>query len=150
MGGWFSKPKEPKSTQEPTKSKAQQQISEADIVKSKIKISRDRVNNIVKAKNNDISKIDEKIKDQLAIYQETGSKKKLLPLLRVKKDLENFIETAEVRIKLLNEKLSEVEIQQINVDVTNTLKPRQSMLLMIPINISSKYKIIWKKMTGKE
>lgn len=59
MGGWFSKP----PNKEPTKSKAQQQVSEADIVKSKIKLSRDRVNNIVKAKNNDISKIDEKIKD---------------------------------------------------------------------------------------
>lgn len=131
MGGWFSKP----PNKEPTKSKAQQQVSEADIVKSKIKLSRDRVNNIVKAKNNDISKIDEKIKDQLTIYQETGNKKKLLPLLKVKKDLENFIESAEVRIKLLNEKLSEVEMQQVNVDVTYTLKPRLSMLLMIPTNI---------------
>ena len=56
-------------------------------------------------------------------------------MLKVKKDLENFIESAEVRIKLLNEKLSEVEMQQVNVDVTYTLKPRLSMLLMIPTNI---------------
>jgi hypothetical protein len=38
-------------------------------VKSKLKISRDKVNNIIKAKNLDIDKVDEKIKEQLPTYQ---------------------------------------------------------------------------------
>lgn len=51
------------------KSKAQEQVYEVDIVKAKLKTSRDRVNNIIKAKNNDIGKIDSKIKELLPEYQ---------------------------------------------------------------------------------
>lgn len=61
MGSFFSrKPKEPVA-----KSKAQQQVHNVDVVKSKLKISRDKVNNIVKAKNADLSQINNKIKEQL-------------------------------------------------------------------------------------
>lgn len=86
-----------------------------DVVKSKLKISRDKVNNMVKAKNSDIAHINNKIKEQLPEFEQTGNKKKLVPLLKAKKDLETFVENAEVRVKLLNEKLSEVEMQQVNV-----------------------------------
>lgn len=44
------------------KSKAQEQVYEVDIVKAKLKTSRDRVNNMIKAKNNDIANIDAKLK----------------------------------------------------------------------------------------
>jgi hypothetical protein len=61
MGSLFSKKnKEPAPSV--TKSKAQQQVQNVDVVKSKLKISRDKVNNIVKAKNLDIERIEGKIK----------------------------------------------------------------------------------------
>lgn len=63
-------------------------------MKSKLKISRDKVNNIVKAKNIDIERVEAKIKDELPAYQETGNKKKIVPLLKAKKDLQTFVENA--------------------------------------------------------
>lgn len=83
-------------------------MQDVDVVKSKLKLARDKVNNIIKAKNADIGHLNAKIKEELPAYQETGSKKRLVPLLKAKKDLENFVENAGVRMKLLNEKLSEV------------------------------------------
>lgn len=38
-------------------------------------------------------------------------------MLRARKDLETFVENADVRVKLLNDKLHEVEMQQVNADV---------------------------------
>lgn len=63
MGSLFSK-SEKKKEKKPdvTKSKAQEQVHNVDVVKSKLKISRDKVNNIVKAKNLDIEKVEAKIK----------------------------------------------------------------------------------------
>ena len=51
MGFIFSK-KENSEEQKnkPTKSKAQEQVQNVDVVKSKLKISRDKVNNIIKQK----------------------------------------------------------------------------------------------------
>lgn len=117
MGNLFSKKKEEKPVASVTKSKAQEQVQNVDVVKSKLKISRDKVSNIIKAKNLDIQRVDQKIKQQLPAYQETGNKRKIVPLLKAKKDLEAFVDNADVRIKLLNEKLSEVEMQQVNADV---------------------------------
>ena len=77
-------------------------------MKSKLKVSRDKVNNIIKAKNLDIDRIDAKIKEELPAFQETNNKKKMVPLLKAKKDLQTFVDNADVRLKLLNEKLSEV------------------------------------------
>lgn len=63
MGSLFSKDSNKKSKkQEVTKSKAQQQVHNVDVVKSKLKISRDKVNNIIKAKNLDVERVDAKIK----------------------------------------------------------------------------------------
>lgn len=77
-------------------------------MKSKLKVSRDKVNNIIKAKNLDIDRIDAKIKEEIPAFQETNNKKKMIPLLKAKKDLQTFVDNADVRLKLLNEKLSEV------------------------------------------
>ena len=41
----------------------------------------------------------------------------MIPLLKAKKDLNSFIENAEVRQKLINDKLAEVEMQKVNVEV---------------------------------
>lgn len=65
MGLIFSK-KEPEP--KVTKSKAQEQVYNVDVVKSKLKISRDKVNNIIKAKNADISQINAKIKEELPAF----------------------------------------------------------------------------------
>lgn len=48
-----------------TKSKAQEQVYEVDVVKAKLKLSRDKVNTMIKAKNRDIENIDTKIKELL-------------------------------------------------------------------------------------
>ena len=63
----------------------------------------------------------------------------MVPLLTAKRDLEKFVDSAEVRIKLLNEKLSEVEMQQVNAEVHHK-KFRLSTHLKIPTNISNKCK----------
>ena len=41
---------------------AASQVKEVDIVKSKLKIAKDKINNYAKAKNKDIEHIDEEIK----------------------------------------------------------------------------------------
>lgn len=48
----------------------------------------------MKAKNIDIERVEAKIKDELPAYQETGNKKKIVPLLKAKKDLQTFVENA--------------------------------------------------------
>lgn len=58
MGNLFSKKKEEKPVASVTKSKAQEQVQNVDVVKSKLKISRDKVSNIIKAKNLDIQRVD--------------------------------------------------------------------------------------------
>lgn len=68
MGGWFSKNKN-KQKENVTKSKAQEQVYEVDIVKAKLKIARDRVKTMIKAKNNDIDKINEQLKALVPQYQ---------------------------------------------------------------------------------
>ena len=62
MGSFFVKSKKKDPPAQVTKSKAQQQVQNVDVVKSKLKISRDKVNNIIKAKNVDIGRVDVKIK----------------------------------------------------------------------------------------
>lgn len=64
MGSLFSR-KDKQKQKEPNKSKAQEQVQNVDVVKSKLKISRDKVNNMIKAKNSDIAHINNKIKEQI-------------------------------------------------------------------------------------
>lgn len=50
-------------------------------------------------------------------YEQTGNKKNLIPLLKARKNLQEFVDNADVRKRLLNDKLAEVEMQQVNADV---------------------------------
>jgi hypothetical protein len=60
MGSWFSRSKN--NNNPPPKKPAASQINESDVVKSKLKIAREKVNNYAKAKNNDIAHIEKQIK----------------------------------------------------------------------------------------
>ena len=50
-------------------------------------------------------------------YERTGNKKPLVPLLQAKKELNKMIENGDVRLRLVNDKLNEVEMQQLNKEV---------------------------------
>lgn len=84
----------------------------------KLKTARDRINNFLSLKNRDIANIDAKINEKLPSYHQTGDKKQMLPLLKTKKDINTLISNGEVRLRLINDKLAEVELQKINADVT--------------------------------
>lgn len=103
---------------EPAPPVSRSQIESVDIVKVKLKTARDRINNIINSKNRDIGIIDGKINEKIPAYQQTGNKKQIVPLLKAKKDLNTFVENAELRLRLVNDKLAEVQLQKINVDVT--------------------------------
>ena len=105
MGGWLYTPAP--QQQPPTKS----QIQKVDIVKVKLKQARDNINLFIKKKEKDLEAVDEKISVEVNKYQETQNKKPLIPLLKVKKDIQGMINNADVRMKLINEKLAEVELQ---------------------------------------
>lgn len=107
----------PRKEEEPVREK-KNQVEEVDIVKVKLKQARDKINQFINAKNRDLAQIDAQIKEKIPRYQETGNKKELVPLLKAKKDLNTMIDNADVRLKLVNEKLGEVEMQQLNKDVT--------------------------------
>ena len=64
MGSLFSskKKKQPDEKSSQLQSEAKEQVYEVDIVKSKLKISRDKINTMLKAKNADIATIDAQIK----------------------------------------------------------------------------------------
>ena len=103
----------PKKQEEPVNEK-KKNVQDVDIVKVKLKQARDKINNFIKQKNNDIAHIDAQLKEKIPKYQETGNKKELVPLLKTKKDLQTLVDNADVRVKLINDKLHEVEMQQIN------------------------------------
>ena len=47
-------------------------------------------------------------------YEQTGSKKKMVPYLNVKKTIKMNIEQAEMQLNLIIEQLGQVEISQMN------------------------------------
>lgn len=106
-----------KEAEDPPQEK-NKQVQDVDIVKVKLKQARDRINNFINAKNRDVKHIDDQIKEKIPRFQETGNKKELVPLLKAKKDLNTMIENADVRLRLINDKLAEVEMQQVNADVS--------------------------------
>lgn len=53
----------------------QSKIEDVDIVKVKLKTTRDKINNIISAKNRDIGQLDVKINQKVPAYQKTGNKK---------------------------------------------------------------------------
>lgn len=72
----------------------------------------------------------------------------MLPLLKAKKDINDYIANAEVRLRLVNDKLAEVELQKINADVFFKIY-RQLMHLKILINILSNCKMSCREGIGK-
>ena len=97
----------PKEEIQPKKEK-NKNIEQIDIVKVKLKQARDKINNFIAAKNRDIDHIDAQLKEKVPKYQETGNKKQLVPLLKAKKDLQTLVDNGRVRVRLINDKLSEV------------------------------------------
>ena len=89
-----------------------------DVVKFKLKKARDTIQKFVQRKEKDRAKLDEQIKEATPEYQETGNKRKIVPLLQAKKQLNQIIESGETRLKLVGNKLDEVEMQQINAEVS--------------------------------
>ena len=63
MGSLFGKGK--KNEEKGDNKKNQSQIQEVDIVKSKLKIAKDKINNFSKAKSKEINQIDEEIKTKI-------------------------------------------------------------------------------------
>jgi hypothetical protein len=112
MGIWCFSKSEPEKEIEPIPKK--QEIQKVDEVKFKLKKARDTIKTFINHKNKDIAEIDAKIAEKVPAFKETGNKKELIPLLRAKKDLQKIAENGEVRLKLVNTKLEEVEMQQIN------------------------------------
>ena len=64
-----------------------------------------------------MERIDTQIKQKMSEYERTKNKKIMIPLLKAKKDLQKMIDTGDIRLKLVNEKLSEVQMKQMDVDV---------------------------------
>lgn len=83
----------------------------------KLKQARDKIKAFISKKNADVAQIDVQIKDKLPKYEQTKNKKELIPLLKAKKDLLDMIQKGDVRLKLVNEKLAEVQLQQMNKEV---------------------------------
>ena len=82
-------------------------------------------------------------------YQETQNKKPLVPLLRAKKELVKAVEQGDVRLKLVNEKLAEVEMNQMNKEVAFVLF-RPLTPLRTPTNISKRFRRRLRTRTGRE
>jgi hypothetical protein len=71
-----------------------------------------------------------------------------LALLKTKKDLTTFVDNAELRLRLVNDKLAEVELQKINVEVI-CMRYRPLMCWMTPISILKWPRQKWTEKTGK-
>ena len=69
------------------------------------------------AKERDLRQIEARIAQKIPAYKETGNKKELVPLLKAKKDLLKIIQSGDTRLKLVHQKLDEVEMQQMNAEV---------------------------------
>ncbi len=83
----------------------------------KLKQARDKIKGFIAKKQADINQIDAQIKEKLPKYQQTKNKKEIIPLLKAKKDLLEMVDKGDVRLKLVNDKLAQVELQQLNKEV---------------------------------
>ena len=68
-------------------------------------------------------------------------------LLKAKKDLLNAVEQGDVRLRLVNEKLAEVEMSQLNKEVRMGVF-RQSTCLMTLTSILNRCRSSWRKKIG--
>lgn len=114
----------------------------------KLKQARDKIRGFISKKQADVNAIDQQIKEKLPKYEQTKNKKELLPLLKAKKDVLDMIDKGEVRLKLVNDKLAEVELQQLNKEVM-LVRHRPLMCSTILISISDKSKTLLKPRTGE-
>lgn len=113
----------------------------------KLKQARDKIKGFIAKKQADVNTIDQQIKEKLPKYEQTKNKKEILPLLKAKKDLLEMIDKGDVRLKLVNDKLAEVELQQLNKEVRHSLC-RLSMCLTTPTSIFGKCRTPSKPKTG--
>ena len=125
------------------------QVENVDVVKMKLKQARDRIKTFISRKNADIAQLDTQIQAKLPEYQQTNNKKALVPLLKAKKQLLNAVEQAETRLNLVNEKLAEVEMSQMNKEV-HLVPLRPSKFLTTPTSIFEKSRKLSRIRTGEE
>jgi hypothetical protein len=125
------------------------QVENVDVVKMKLKQARDRIKTFISRKNADIAQLDTQIQAKLPEYQQTNNKKALVPLLKAKKQLLNAVEQGETRLNLVNEKLAEVEMSQMNKEV-HLVPLRPSKFLTTPTNIFEKSRKLSRIRTGEE
>lgn len=103
---------EPPQVEEPPKKVSK--ITEADVVKSNLKKTRDYIQGFIDRKDKERTELNEEI---MRRYQKNKSKKELVPFLQTKKELNDFIESAESKIKMIQRSISDVEMQQTNMEV---------------------------------
>lgn len=103
----------------------------------KLKQARDKIKGFIAKKQADVAQLDLQIKEKVPEYERTKNKKELVPLLKAKKDLLEIIEKGDVRLRLVNDKLAEVELQQLNKEVLSLLC-RPSMFWTIPTSTSAR------------
>ena len=118
------------------------------MVKFKLKKARDTIQNFVDRKQKDLSKLDEQIKEATPEYQQTKNKRKIVPLLQAKKSLNQIIDSGETRLKLVKNKLDEVEMQQLNAEVSAT-QHRPSMCSMTQMPTPGKFRRSSRPKIGK-
>jgi hypothetical protein len=121
--------------EKPKQKNIQTQIESVDVVKMKLKQARDKIKGFISKKQADVNTIDQQIKEKLPKYEQTKNKKEILPLLKAKKDILDMIEKGDVRLRLVNDKLAEVELQQLNKEVNSALSHRLSTCWMILTSI---------------
>ena len=147
MGGLCPVEKEPEQEErlQPQKQTIQQQIESVDVVKMKLKQARERIKTFISHKEKDVAQLKAQIQQK---YKQTGSKKQLVPLLKAKKDLNNMIEQGNVRLTLVNDKLAQVEMQQVSKEVLLPA-PRPSTCSKTPTSTLRRSKITWKTRIGR-
>lgn len=113
----------------------------------KLKQARDKIKAFIAKKQADVAQIDLQIKEKLPEYERTKNKKEIVPLLKAKKDLLEMVEKGDVRLRLVNDKLAEVELQQLNKEVLYLLC-RPSMFWTIQTSTSAKFRMCLRPRIG--
>ena len=147
MGICMNKEEEAEVREQPKNKNIQTQIESVDVVKMKLKQARDKIKAFVAKKQADVAQIDLQIKEKLPEYERTKNKKEIVPLLKAKKDLLEIVEKGDVRLRLVNDKLAEVELQQLNKEVLSLLS-RPSMFWTIPTSTSARCRTCSRPRTG--
>lgn len=94
-------------------------VQEVDIVKSKLKVVRDKIQTAVNRKEIEREELSKEIRVR---YERNKNKKELLPLLSTKKEIDTFISNTETRLQAINKSLRDVEMQQMDANVNSCLR----------------------------